>query len=204
MQALEQWLSVATRGLCESAAERVRAEIGEHYLSAIESAGEGDSDSTDVERRAVAALGDAKAANRQYRRVLLTEREATLLRSLTSWGPQHVVGLLLLVTTAIYAISTRTSQLNYLFAAAAIEGVLRAIPIPTIRAGWVVRIVRWGNQAVFHAMWFATVLAFGNQSVLILTALFLPMLGAAVHREYKLFVIRRKLPVGQWPRQLRI
>jgi hypothetical protein len=61
MQALEQWLSVATRGLCESAADRVRAEIGEHYLSALEASGTTDVDPLDAERRAVAALGDAKA-----------------------------------------------------------------------------------------------------------------------------------------------
>lgn len=202
MQALEQWLGVATSGLCESAAERVRAEISEHYLSAIESAGEGGCDSADVERRAVASLGDAKAANRQYRRVLLTERETRLLRELTSWGPHHVIGILLLVTTAIFAISIRTTQFNYMFVAAAIEGLLRAVPISTIGAGWVVRIVRWGNMAVFYGTWFATVLALGNHSVFVLTALLLPLLGAAVHTEYKLFVIRRKLPVAQWPRRL--
>jgi hypothetical protein len=203
MQALEQWLDVATSGLCESAAERVRAEISEHYLSAIESAGEGDCDSADVERRAVASLGDAKAANRQYRRVLLTKREDALLRELrksTSLG-YHVVGVLILATMAIYAISVGTTQFNFLFAAVAIKAVLTAIPISTIRAGRVVRILRWGNEAVFYAMWFATMVA-RSQAVFVLAAAFLPMPLAVMYREYKLSIIRRKLPVGQWPRRL--
>src|SRR5262245_20019576 len=100
MQTLEQWLEVATRGLCDSAAARVRAEIVEHYQSAIEAAGAVDVESPDVEGQALAALGDAKTANRQYRRVLLTEGEATLLGGLTSRWP-HPVGIFLLVAFAI-------------------------------------------------------------------------------------------------------
>jgi len=104
MQTLEQWLEVATQGLCDSAAARVRAEIGEHYLSALESANSAGVDQRDAERRALHALGEAKVANRQYRRVLLTESEARTLSRLTSrWPP--VVGILLLAPFAIYATS---------------------------------------------------------------------------------------------------
>ena len=200
MQTLEQWLEVATRGLCDSAAARVRAEIGEHYLSAIESASRDGVDPLDAERRALAALGEAKAANRQYRRVLLTESEARTLSQLTSrWPP--VVGILLLVPWAIYAISVRTSALNFIFAFFVVEVALRAIPVSSIRVGWVVRLFRWANLTVFCAMWFVTMMAIGK-GVAVPTIGVVVMALGAVHREYTRFVLRRKVPVEQWPRLL--
>jgi len=199
MQTLEQWLEVATHGLCDAAAARVRAEIGEHYLSAIESASREGVDPLDAERRALSALGEAKSANRQYRRVLVTESEARTLSRLTSrWPP--VGAILVLGTTAIYAVSVRTSELNYLFGCFAIQTVLRAIPISSIRAGWIVRILRWGNDTVFYTIWFVTAMAFMKSPVQ--AAGIIVMALGAVHREYKFFVLRRKVPVEQWPRLL--
>lgn len=72
MTPLERWLSTATRGLSAESAERVRAEIQQHYDLTSE-AGED----------AIAVLGDPRAANRAYRKVLLTEREATMAATLT-------------------------------------------------------------------------------------------------------------------------
>ena len=59
---------IATRGLSAESAAQVRAEIQQHYDSACEA---GDD--------AIAALGDPRAANRAYRKVLLTEQEAKFL-----------------------------------------------------------------------------------------------------------------------------
>ena len=200
MQELEQWLEVATRGLCDSAAARVRAEIGEHYLSAIESASSAGVDLLDAERRALGALGEAKLANRQYRRVLLTEREARTLSRLTSRWP-HPFGIFLLVAMAIGAVALRTAQFNYLFAFFVVLVVLRAIPISSIRAGWVVRILRWVNLTVFYTMWFVSVMDLGKSPAVLLVGTLFNVL-AVVHTEYRLFVLRRKLPVEQWPRLL--
>lgn len=72
MTSLEQWLSDATRGLSPESAARVRAEIQQHYDSTREAGGD-----------ALAALGDPRAANRGYRRVLLTEQEAMMAAVLT-------------------------------------------------------------------------------------------------------------------------
>lgn len=72
MTPLEQWLSVATKGLSGESAARVRAEIQQHYDSACEA---GDD--------AIAALGNARAANRAYRKVLLTDFEAMMAPTLT-------------------------------------------------------------------------------------------------------------------------
>ncbi|HEY4087665.1 MAG TPA: hypothetical protein VGM43_17115 [Bryobacteraceae bacterium] len=67
MTPLEQWLSEATRGLSPESAGRVREEIQEHYDSACDAGGD-----------AIAALGSPREANRAYRKVLLTEREAIM------------------------------------------------------------------------------------------------------------------------------
>jgi hypothetical protein len=72
MSPLEKWLSDATRGLSAESAVQVRAEIQEHYDSAREA---GDD--------AITALGDPRAANRAYRKVLLTQQEAMLAPVLT-------------------------------------------------------------------------------------------------------------------------
>jgi hypothetical protein len=202
MQALEQWLSVATRGLCDAAAERVRAEIGEHYASALESAGTADVDPLDVERRAVAALGDAKTANRQYRRVLLTEGEDVLLRRLTSRMHRLWVGILMLLTAvALVAIPASTlGYLKYLFATMVIEGLLRAFPVGSSGAGWIVRTARWGVLTIGLTMSVVSGLGDGLRYV---PGIALGVV-AVVHMEYKLFVLRRKVPVEQWPRRLRV
>src|SRR5579864_8319640 len=76
MTRLESWLTDATRGLSKDSAAQVRTEIGEHYESSLRH----DVTPDEADRIAVSALGDAKIANRQYRKVLLTSREATMLR----------------------------------------------------------------------------------------------------------------------------
>ncbi len=72
MTPLEKWLSDATRGLSAESAAQVRTEIQQHYDSA-----------SDAGDDAIAALGDPRAANRAYRKVLLTEQEAMLAPTLT-------------------------------------------------------------------------------------------------------------------------
>ena len=77
---LDQWLSDATRGLSAESAARVREEIQQHYdLAHEDSAREAGGDAADVIR----ALGDPRAANRAYRKVLLTEQEAMMAPVLT-------------------------------------------------------------------------------------------------------------------------
>ena len=75
MTLLDQWLSEATKGLSAESTARVREEIQQHYDSAREAGGDAD----DVMR----ALGDPGTANRAYRKVLLTEREALMAPVLT-------------------------------------------------------------------------------------------------------------------------
>jgi hypothetical protein len=49
-------------------------------------------------------------------------------------------------------------------------------------------------------MWFAFILASTPPAFVLALWFLMPL--SAVHTEYKLFVIRRKLPLGQWPRRL--
>jgi hypothetical protein len=79
--ALDKWLVRATRHLSHDSAAQVRAEIAQHYESAREDAVSAGVSNDEADRTAVAALGDPKSANSQYREVLLTRSEARLLRS---------------------------------------------------------------------------------------------------------------------------
>src|SRR5271154_5354404 len=80
MTGLDSWLILATRCLSADSVGRVRTEIQEHYESAREAAMSGGESAAEADRVALAALGDAKVANRQYRSVLLTSAEARMLR----------------------------------------------------------------------------------------------------------------------------
>jgi hypothetical protein len=80
----ESWLSRATRKLAPDGVERIRAEIGEHYQSALASGR--------TPEQAIAALGKPKAANRAYRKVFLTKSEARMAHTFTK--PNTLFGCL--------------------------------------------------------------------------------------------------------------
>jgi hypothetical protein len=80
MTALEAWLQEATRRLAKESAAQVRAEIADHYESSREASVAGGENPVVADRHALLSRGDPKAANRQYRRVLLTATEASILR----------------------------------------------------------------------------------------------------------------------------
>lgn len=65
---LEEWVAAATRHLCDDAVQRIRAEVSGNYQAAL--------DSGHAPEAALASLGGPRAANRQYRRVYLTRKEA--------------------------------------------------------------------------------------------------------------------------------
>lgn len=80
MTRLDDWLRRATRHLSSKSAAQVRSEIQEHYELSRETALSEGAAAEEADRLAMAALGDARTANCQYRRVLLTSAEARLLR----------------------------------------------------------------------------------------------------------------------------
>jgi hypothetical protein len=77
---LDRWLQMATRRLSQESTAQVRAEIREHYASARDAAIADGASPDEASRTALLALGDAKIANTQYRRVLLMASEARLLQ----------------------------------------------------------------------------------------------------------------------------
>ncbi len=80
MTQLDTWLNRATRRLSAESAAQVRAEIAEHYEAALQAAMASGASFEEASRSSLAALGNAGTANCQYRRVLLTSAEASLLR----------------------------------------------------------------------------------------------------------------------------
>lgn len=197
---LDQWLKVATRGLSTESAAQVRKEIQEHYEAALEG---GDSQTS------LAALGDARVANMQYRRVLLTASEAKLLQRSTgdAWifsSRPWVQGLLLLVSllmllgaTALLRFGSSVPGRIALALGLGIAFTLLAprLPIYSPVRARAFRPVRWIVQI---ALFFV---AFGP-GALPLSWLLILCFGQFIWAEWKRASIRRKLPVVDWPRQL--
>jgi hypothetical protein len=206
---LQTWLKQASRHLSRDSAAQVRTEIQEHYESAREAAMSGGSTADEANRFAVNALGNAKAANRQYRSVLLTSAEARLLHE-GNWEAQAVCSRswlkwLLLATpvAALFAAATL-----FLAGASAVAQVLLVggigmgllfaapfLPLYTPSRGRVFRVVKW---VVLVGM---LGLAFGPDA-LKWSWLLISCLWLVARIEWTRVSIRRKLPVAKWPKQL--
>ena len=206
---LDQWLQQATRGLSQESAAQVRAEIQEHYESARDAAIENGAAPIEADRMALSALGDPGTANTQYRRVLLTASEARLLRQ-GNQGPWVVRPVswrtwLLWLTgfTALFAAASLfriqwTALGRGLLALGlgiAFTTLAPRLPVYTTSRARIFRGIRWIAQV---SLW---LLAFGPGTLGI--TWLLPLLTCQlVWTEWKRAVIRRKLPVAAWPRQL--
>jgi hypothetical protein len=206
---LDRWLRQATRSLSNESAAQVRAEIQEHYESAREAAIIGGASPDEADRMALSVLGDAKIANTQYRRVLLTAFEAKMLSQSNqgtwvarplSWG--HWL-LLAISVIAVFAAVTlfRTGWIapgrTALAFGLGIEFMILAprLPVYTASRARLFRGVRWMVQA---GLW---IVAFGPGALTSYWLLIL-LICQLVWTEWKRAVIRRKLPVSDWPRQL--
>jgi len=195
MATLDSWLNQAVRRLSKDSAETVRREIQEHYEAALEAALAGGNDSQQAERMAVQALGDPCVANRQYRRVLLTSSEAKVLRQSnaesqmfcsngwTKWVLLSAPGALLLISAIALAIMM------------ALFFIAPFLPIYTATRGRIFRAIKWSLMIGIVA------LVWGPDSrnwIWLMSCCFYPVL----YTEWKRVMIRRKLPISQWPKQL--
>jgi len=77
----DEWLAIATRGLCDHARERIREELECHYLDAYDALIEDGVSEVDAEAQSVAELGSPKKAQRRFIRMYLTKREDYYLES---------------------------------------------------------------------------------------------------------------------------
>jgi hypothetical protein len=209
MNGLEGWLTQATRHLSKDSAEQVRAEIGEHYESAREAARHSGVSAEEADRIALTALGDAGTANCQYRKVLLTSREARQLRE-GNWESRAVCSnrlmkslLFLMPASAILAgelLSLRgsTDLARILLVGGVGMTVLFSLPLLPIYTPKRARIIRYVKWAVLLGM---LTVAFGHDA-LKLSWLLLSSLWPMIWIEMTRTSIRRKLPVSEWPKHL--
>jgi hypothetical protein len=206
---LETWLKQATRHLSRDSIAQVRREIQDHYESAREARMSSGSTAAEADRLAVTALGDAKAANRQYRSVLLTSGEARMLRE-SAWEARAVCSgawlkwlLLAMPVAALLAATTlfltgAVTVARVLLVGGIGMGLLFAasfLPIYTPSRGRAFRFVKW--VVLLGILGFA----FGPDALKwswLLASCLWPMAWI----EWTRVSIRRKLPVPKWPRHL--
>lgn len=209
MTRLDSWLNRATRHLSKDSLAQVRTEIQEHYESAREAAIESGATADEADRLALADLGDAKAANRQYRRVLLTSAEARMLRE-GSWEARAVCSrpwlkrlLLAMPVAALFAAAALFLTGSITVAWALLVGGIGIgllvaapfLPVYTPSRGRIFRVVKW---VVLLSMFG---LAFGPDTLKWSWLLF-SCLWPMGWIEWTRVSIRRKLPVAEWPRHL--
>jgi hypothetical protein len=209
MTGVDSWLQLATRHLSRDSAAKVRTEIWEHYESAREAAMSGGATADEADRLAVAALGDAKAANREYRRVLLTSAEARMLRE-GNWERRVVCSrpwlkrllpampaAALLAATALFFTGAIPAARVLLVAGIGMGLSFGApfMPVYTPSRGRIFRRVKWAVLAGTLG------LAFGADA-LKWSWLIIACLWPIVLVEWRRISIRRKLPVAEWPKQL--
>jgi hypothetical protein len=209
MNPLENWLQQATRHLAKESAAQVRIEIREHYESARESAMSDGATAGEADSLALAALGDAHDANVQYRAVLLTAAETRLLRDgnwearafcsypWLKWALLAVPVAALWIAISLFLMAGLEAARIPFAAVLIISPLLAALflPIYTPARGRVFRCVKWVLLVG------GLVLAFGPHALKwswLLTSCIWPVAWI----EWKRIVIRRKLRVAEWPKQL--
>ena len=229
MTALDTWLSRATRQLSADSAAQVRAEIAQHFESAREDAIASGAASLEADRTALAALGDAKSANSQYREVLLTRSEARLLRSSAceakffSGSPLRKRLLILIPAVAAtcaasaYAVVTFTAPFVIPFAtsaslnataslvarvaiaAAILTAMILGVPLLPIYTPVRARFYRAAKWLTVIAL---SVLLYDPVHIREWFWLMLNCFSIVAWIELKRMSIRRKLPSATWPKHL--
>lgn len=208
MTNLEMWLKRASRCLSANSAAQVRKEILEHFDAAREAAMSEGASKADAESSALAALGDARTANRQYRSVLLTKSEARVLRN-SAWEAGAVCGhgwlrwlvAITAVGTGIVAVwawtvgmALVTPLLAIVFATGfAMVAAPMFLPLFTPRRGRIYRMVKWVMLAGLAACALSTPRY---------TWLFVVSFWPSIWIEWNRISIRRKIPQAEWPKYL--
>lgn len=200
MLTLKTWLEQATRTLSKDSAQQVRIEIEDHYKAACEETSPGE---------ALRALGDPKAANRQYLQALLTATEATVLRQsrceaqalctspLLKWL-SRIAPIAALVASVAFFSNGHFDTAIALFAGGLTLGLIflaPLLPIYSRKRSRIARILKWSLFAATFA------LAFGPdplQHSWLIGACLWPLAWA----EWKRASIRRKTYSTQWPKHL--
>ena len=229
MTTLDTWLARATRQLSADSAAQVRTEISQHYESAREDAIASGAAGDEADRAALAALGDPRAANSQYRETLVTRSEARLLRS-SACEARFFTGtplrkrLLILVPAAAatcaavaYAIATVTAPFAMPFpssvsanataslvarvgiSASILTAILLAAPLLPIYTPVRARFYRASKWLTVIGL---SALLYDRVHFLEWSWLLLNCFSFVAWIELKRMSIRRKLPASAWPKHL--
>ena len=206
---LDRWLKLATHHLSSQSAAQVRTEIEEHYESSRDAAIQRGAAAPEADREALAALGDARTANRQYRGVLLTTREARLLREAT-WEARAICGHSVLKPLLMSLPGIALVAALELFRSGAI-GVARDLLLASVGLGLLFLVpflpvyTPARSRAVRYLRWVVLaglpVMAFWPDP-LRYSWLLIATLWPIGWIEWTRISIRRKLPVAQWPKHL--
>jgi hypothetical protein len=78
---IDDWLEVATRGLCDASKARISQEIRTHCEVAAAEESEKGATPDDVDRKVIASLGDSRAAAKRFRKTHLTRTEHAVLKN---------------------------------------------------------------------------------------------------------------------------
>lgn len=209
MTRLDSWLKQATRRLSRNSAAQVRAEIQEHYESAREAAMNGGATADHADQQAVVALGDARTANCQYRKVLLTATEARMLRQ-GNWEARAIcsrawlkktlvtMSFAALIAAEIFFVRGAAEIARILFVSGLGMGILFAAPMFPVYTPSRSRVYRGLKYVVVVAM---LSLVFG-QDALKYSWLLISCLWPFFWVESTRASLRRKLRVADWPKQL--
>jgi hypothetical protein len=98
---LQDWLSTATRGLCDYAVQRIRAEITDHYSAAI--------DAGQTPEAALASLGSPKKASRKYRKVYPTPNDLLVAGDPAFVWLEYIASAILVILPMQAAMSIKSS-----------------------------------------------------------------------------------------------
>ena len=227
--ALDTWLARATRQLSAESAAQVRTEIAEHYDAAREDAIRAGATGDEADRSAVAALGDPRAANSQYREILVTRSEAKLLRSSAcearffSATPLRkrllaiVPAAAAICAAGAYAIATVTAPFTIPFAltaslnatasliariaivAAILTAVVFAVPLLPIYTPARARIYRAAKWLTVISL---SIFFFNPSHYLEWSWLVVNCFSFVAWTELKRMSLRRKIPAANWPKHL--
>jgi hypothetical protein len=211
IDSINAWIDVAACGLAKDAWVRVREETYAHYESARDESLRQGASEQHANAVALSTLGNARAANRQYKRIHLTEWESKLIRQdecaakAIHARPYVLIIPLLFVCGAVAAFTIQPEQITLmmLIGSAGLSFTFGApflIPINTRLRGYVYRTIRlsWVVAIV--------VLPYTSQDNLEIWPMFfsigVPVLWMIGWFEWSRASARRKLPIKEWPRTL--
>jgi hypothetical protein len=203
---LETWLRQVTCRLSAESSEQVRSEIQDHFDSAREEALAAGVAPDEAVRTALESLGNPRAANLKYRKVMLTRAEAALLRE-SGWEARAVCRYRSLIVIPLTMVAAGVALLasrpdSYLGLVLTIGGAGMSLlfgapmlPINTPTRARVFRILRW--------VWYVAIFAVACWPTILRQMWFIVAIGWPIMWvEMTMASIRRKLPTSQWPRQL--